>query len=62
MSLLNHILKRLVQDESGQTVVEYSLMLVLVAIAIAAIFPPVQNAIAGVFTSVQTILGGAAAP
>ncbi len=50
--------KRLVRDESGQTVMEYALMLVLVALAISAAFPPVQTAISTVFTDVQTALGG----
>ena len=49
--------KRLVRDESGQTVMEYALMLVLVALAISAAFPPVQTAISTVFTDVQTALG-----
>ncbi len=51
-------LERLVNDESGQTVMEYSLMVVLVALAIAAAFPPVQAAIVTVFTNVQAALGG----
>ena len=51
-------MKRLVRDESGQTVMEYALMLVLVALAISAAFPPVQTAIATVFTDVQGALGG----
>ena len=55
---LRHNLKRLVQDESGQTVMEYALMLVLVALAISAAFPPVQTAISTVFTDVQTALSG----
>ena len=50
-----------VRDESGQTVVGYSLMLVIVAIAVAAIFPPVKDAIAGVFTSVEDIVAPARA-
>ena len=51
-------LERLVKDESGQTVMEYSLMVVLVALAIATAFPPVQNAITTVFSDIQTALGG----
>ena len=51
-------LERLVRDESGQTVMEYSLMVVLVALAIAAAFPPVQAAVNTVFSDIQTALGG----
>lgn len=55
LSLQEH-LRWFVRDESGQTIIEYALMVVLVALAIAAVFPPVQNAIAAVFTNVQTAL------
>ncbi len=55
---LRNNVKRLVRDESGQTVMEYALMLVLVALAISAAFPPVQTAISTVFTDVQGALGG----
>ena len=55
---LRNNVKRLVRDESGQTVMEYALMLVLVALAISAVFPPVQTAISTVFTDVQAALGG----
>ena len=51
-------LERLVKDESGQTVMEYSLMVVLIALAFTAAFPPVQGAITTVFTDIQTALGG----
>ncbi|MGA2264134.1 MAG: Flp family type IVb pilin [Acidobacteriota bacterium] len=37
-------------DESGQTAVEYALMLVLVALAIAAASPSIGSAIANVFS------------
>ena len=53
---LRNNVKRLVRDESGPTVMEYALMLVLVALAISAAFPPVQTAISTVFTDVQTAL------
>ncbi len=53
---LRNNVKRLIRDESGQTVMEYALMLVLVALAISAAFPPVQTAISTVFTDVQTAL------
>ena len=53
---LRNNVKRLVRDESGQTVMEYALMLVLVALAISAAFPPVQTAVSAVFTDVSTAL------
>ncbi len=51
----NHV-KRLLRDESGQTLVEYALMLVLLALSVSGAFPPVAGAISTVFTDVQTTL------
>ena len=55
---LRNNVKGLVRDESGQTVMEYALLIVLVALAISAAFPPVQTAISTVCTDVQGALGG----
>jgi Flp pilus assembly pilin Flp len=43
-------------DESGQTAVEYALMLVLVALAIAAATPSIGSAIANVFSAMASRL------
>ena len=58
MRQFKNSMERLIKDESGQTVMEYALMVVLVGLAVAAAFPPVQGAINTVFTNVSTALGG----
>jgi Flp pilus assembly pilin Flp len=45
---MNHLLVRL-HDEKGVTTVEYAIMLVLVAIAVAAFGPGLSGAVTGVF-------------
>ena len=54
---LRNNVKGLVRDESGQTVMEYALMLVLVALAVSAAFPAVVTAVNTVFSDVATALG-----
>jgi Flp pilus assembly pilin Flp len=49
---------RLLRDDEGQDLVEYVLLISLIGLAVAAAFPPVTAAITGVFTAVQTRLGG----
>ena len=49
---------RLLRDEEGQDLVEYVLLVSLIALAVAAAFPPVVTAITGVFNSGATSLGG----
>jgi Flp pilus assembly pilin Flp len=49
---------RLLRDDEGQDLVEYVLLVSLIALAVAAAFPPVTNAITAVFTNVATRLGG----
>jgi pilus assembly protein Flp/PilA len=51
-------LTRLLRDDEGQDLVEYVLLVSLIALAVAAAFPPVTNAITAVFTRVSTSLGG----
>ena len=43
---------RFVQDESGQTMVEYVLMIVLIALVVVAAIPGVTGAISAAFTKV----------
>jgi Flp pilus assembly pilin Flp len=54
------LMTRLLRDDEGQDLVEYVLLVSLIALAVAAAFPPVITAITGVFTRVQTSLGGGA--
>jgi Flp pilus assembly pilin Flp len=48
---------RLTQEEEGQTIVEYALLIVLVALAIAAANPSLTSAIKGVFGKTSSVLG-----
>ncbi len=53
---MNRMLRKLWKDEEGPTAVEYALMLVLVALAIAAATPDITTAVLGVFTATSTAL------
>ena len=50
-------LSRFLKEESGQDVVEYALLLVLVGIAIAIATPNITNAILSVFSRTKSVLG-----
>jgi Flp pilus assembly pilin Flp len=49
---------RLVRDDEGQDLVEYVLLVSLIALAVAIAFPPLTGAITQVFRNVSTQLGG----
>jgi pilus assembly protein Flp/PilA len=53
---MTKFLSRLWKDEEGPTAVEYALMLVLVALAIAAAVPNISTAVLGVFSRTSTAL------
>jgi len=53
---LSEKLRSLVGDDSGQTIVEYVLMIVLVALAVVAAAPTVTSAITNVFTKTSSAL------
>jgi Flp pilus assembly pilin Flp len=53
---------RLLRDEEGQDLVEYVLLISLVALTVALAFPPLTGAITQVFQRVQSGLSGPAAP
>ena len=57
---MKNILKRLWKEEEGQDLIEYVLLIALVALATAAAFPPIVTAISGVFTKAGTCLTGGA--
>jgi Flp pilus assembly pilin Flp len=50
-------LKRFINDESGQDVAEYAMLLVLVAIAIAIASPTITNSVLSVFSRTRSVLG-----
>ncbi|HXP79392.1 MAG TPA: Flp family type IVb pilin [Verrucomicrobiae bacterium] len=54
---MQNLLKRLWQDEEGQDLVEYALLLVLIALAAAATVQTLGTAIKTVFSNASTALG-----
>ncbi len=56
---MKSLMLRLLREDDGQDLVEYVLLVSLIALAVALAFPPVTTAITNVFNSVSTTLGGA---
>jgi pilus assembly protein Flp/PilA len=54
------LLKRLVSGEEGQGLVEYALIIGLIAIVLFGALSLMEGGIAGVFARIVTALGGAA--
>jgi Flp pilus assembly pilin Flp len=54
-SLLNQM-KRRIKRHKGVTVVEYALMLALVAIAVALAGPNIASAVVGVFSKASSVM------
>jgi len=55
---MNALLRALWNDESGQDMAEYALLIALIAIIVIVALQPLGDAIAAVFTNVTTELGG----
>jgi len=53
---MKNIMMRLWKEEEGQDLIEYVLLVALVALAVAAAFPAIVTAIDGVFSSAETCL------
>ena len=49
-------MRKFLKDESGQTILEYALILAVLVLVIIAAIPNLRNAVLGVFTGVQTQL------
>ncbi len=49
-------IKRLTQDETGQTMVEYVMLIVLVALAVFILTPNIKDAILKVFSNTSSAL------
>jgi pilus assembly protein Flp/PilA len=47
------LFKNFVREEEGQDLVEYALLLALVALVVAAALPGLTGAITGVYTAIQ---------
>jgi Flp pilus assembly pilin Flp len=64
---MNHLmffalnLKRSWKDSRGQDLIEYALMAGFVAVAAGAIMPNVANSISIIFSSISSVMTGAAA-
>ena len=54
---MTKMLRNLWKDEEGPTTVEYAVMLVLVALAVAAFGTGISDSVTGVFDRVVTALG-----
>jgi pilus assembly protein Flp/PilA len=50
------MLKRLWKEEEGQDLIEYALLVALIALAAAATFPALATAIDGVYTDATTCM------
>ena len=55
--VMKNQLKNFINDESGQDVAEYALLLVLVGIAIAIASPTITASILSVFSRTKSVLG-----
>ena len=58
MRLLKDQLKRFVKEESGQDIIEYALMIVLVALTIVGAVPNISDGVSTVFSKAVSALGG----
>jgi pilus assembly protein Flp/PilA len=56
--IMKNIMMRLWKEEEGQDLIEYALLIFLIALAAAAIFPTVGTTINGIFTRANTCLTG----
>jgi len=57
LPLMKNQLKKFINEESGQDVAEYALLLVLVGIAIAIASPSITKSILSVFSLTKSVLG-----
>ncbi len=51
---MKSMLRRLWQEEEGQDLIEYALLVALIALVVAASFPALATAIENVFNSAET--------
>ena len=55
---MRKLIAELLRDDAGQDLVEYVLLISLIALAVALAFPPLTGAITDVFNNVRSRLGG----
>ena len=56
MDMLKKQLRRFAQEESGQDIIEYCLMLVFVALAVATLTPSIKDQVSKVFSEAVSAL------
>jgi Flp pilus assembly pilin Flp len=56
---MKHMLKNFIQDEQGQDLIEYTLLMAFVALASAALFIGSGGSIAGIWSTSNSQLGAA---
>lgn len=56
------IMRRLFKEEEGQGMIEYALILGIIAVGIVTIFPGIRTAISGIFTKISAALTTANTP
>jgi len=56
MDTLKKQLRRFAQEESGQDIIEYCLMLVFVALAVASLTPNIKDQVSKVFSEAVSAL------
>jgi len=56
--MMKNIMKRLWREEEGQDLIEYVLLVALIALVTATAFPAIATAIKTVFTNAETCLSG----
>ena len=57
---MKSMLMRLWKEEEGQDLIEYAMLVALIALVVAAAFPALATAIVGVYTSAETCMAGGA--
>jgi Flp pilus assembly pilin Flp len=53
---MKNLLRRFLTEESGQDVIEYALMIVLVALTLAGLAPGIDDAVNTVFSQAESML------
>ena len=56
---MKNLITRFIREEEGQDLVEYALLLALIALVVALAIPTLTAAISGVYNRVSSALGGA---
>ncbi len=57
---MTEIIRSMWKDEEGQDLVEYALLIALIALIVAAAIPALTDAITAVYVRIETCLGGGA--